>query len=66
MATYSYVLCSKCGGTGHASGSRCSRCEGARMTGSLVDERIFEMLEVECDENFVPAFSAENAVLQMG
>ena len=65
MATYSYVLCSKCGGTGHASGTRCSRCEGARMTGSLVDERILQLLEVE-GSDFAPTSSPEMLTLHAG
>ena len=64
MATYSYVLCSKCGGTGHAGDSRCPRCEGARMTGSFVDERLLRLLEVESDD-LIPAENRTALVLEL-
>ena len=46
MATYSYILCSNCGGTGKAEAKVCSRCEGARMVGALVDDQLFAALGV--------------------
>ena len=48
MATYSYILCSNCGGTGWSNETACPKCEGARMTGALVDEHLFRILDVTC------------------
>jgi hypothetical protein len=46
MATYSYILCSKCGGTSKAVGGDCPQCAGARMVGALVSEDLYQSFEV--------------------
>ena len=50
MATYSYVICSSCGGTSKADNA-CPRCQGARMVGTLVDDAMYRSFEVvEADD----------------
>ena len=50
MATYSYILCTNCAGSGKANGVACTQCLGARMTGTLIDEHIYRTLEIAtCD-----------------
>ena len=48
MATYSYILCSHCVGTGRSNEKSCPKCEGARMTGSIVDEHLYRILDIAC------------------
>ena len=55
MATYSYILCSNCGGTGKADAKACPRCEGARMVGALVDDELFASMGVEETTDFMQA-----------
>jgi hypothetical protein len=53
MATYSYILCTNCAGSGKANGNECKQCLGARMTGAVVDEHLYRILEIAaCD--FLP------------
>ena len=50
MATYSYILCTSCGGTGTTYEKTCPKCQGARMTAALVNEHLYRALDIAgCD-----------------
>jgi hypothetical protein len=65
VATYSYILCSNCGGTGKADAKPCPRCEGARMVGALVDDELFAILGVEETPDFAQPVDEMLALLQV-
>ena len=65
MATYSYILCSNCGGTGKAEAKACPRCEGARMVGALVDDELFAILGVEDTPDFAQPIDEMPALQQV-
>ena len=65
MATYSYILCSKCVGTGKAAGGPCPQCQGARMVGALVKDDPYVMLETAARVRMLEGVNIESLLQRL-